>query len=320
MTKKCFMYCVFLIVSILFMTSCSVADDTEQEVFNHADVITNADITAEENTTEENTTECATTEEITIALSSSCDIVLACGTSETGDFYEVVAVEHEDYTGTEIKVGVIKNNQWLIELTNNNPIIGDNGFLWDVYTVEDIREQQIRDIYYIGNSCFCICIPRLYDDDDLVVWDVEKDLTFEQSGCGLVIYEGFTNEEGLFVVADGSGGFLLDTNTMTRRELADPVQKMIDSESWISSVVYTPYSEGLYGITSYHTKYNGGGYEGFYDVDGNMVIDLSQYKFDNYDFAFKNGLCEMVIINDQNSYYKITIDKTGNVINSEKIR
>ncbi len=322
MSKKYFIYCFLLIVSILFFTSCSFVDNGEQDVLNHTDVITNADTTSEENTTD-----CSTAEEITIALSSSCDIVLASGTTETGDFYEVVAVENEDYTGTEIKIGVIKNNQWLIDLASDSPFLDENGLIGGSYSVLKLKEHKyniVPQFKYIGNSCFYIYVWGGSNGDFSVIWNVEKNLYYKLIDKNLIFYEEFINTNEHFIIQDpySKNGFLLDTNQMTVQKLNNPVQKMIDDDKsgHVSSVNYTPYSEGLYAITDYYTWGEHQNYEGFYDIDGNRVIDLSQYKFANNNFAFKNGVCEMVIINDQNSYYKITIDKTGNVINSEKIR
>lgn len=305
---------------ILLMSSCSSPADEAQEQFEQKETVLT-------DYSENETTKVVTTEEITTKLSSMCDIILASGTSETGDYYELVAVEQEDYTGTKITVGVIKNNQWLIELTNDSPVLDENGLIGGVHSVTDLVKNKLSIIpqfKYIGNHCFYINIHQWNNYAFALVWNVENNVYYKLNGDNLIFKDGFVNNNEYFIIQDpySKDGFLLDTNQMTVQKLNNPVQEMIDDDKsgHVSSVNYTPYSEGLYAITDYYTWGEHQNYEGFYDIDGNRVIDLSQYKFANNDFAFKNGVCEMVIINDQNSYYKITIDKTGNVINSEKIR
>jgi len=56
----------------------------------------------------------------------------------------------------------------------------------------------------------------------------------------------------------------------------------------------------------------------FYDLNGNMVIDLSEYKTGWQWPFFSNGECEIEIINNNDTEYIITIDKEGNVLDSVK--
>lgn len=79
-----------------------------------------------------------TTEQVTeIKLSETCDAVLAEGTDVNGDYYELVATQEDTYNSTVIKIGVIKNNKWLVELSTDSPFLDvESGLLWsyDYYT------------------------------------------------------------------------------------------------------------------------------------------------------------------------------------------
>ena len=71
----------------------------------------------------------AVSEEIETKLSDSCDKILASGYDANSNYYELVANEKEDYTGTKIEMGIIKNNEWVIPLTSNSPFISESGLL-----------------------------------------------------------------------------------------------------------------------------------------------------------------------------------------------
>lgn len=90
-----------------------------------------------------------------------------------------------------------------------------------------------------------------------------------------------------------------------------------------------PYSEGLFACMNYTLDVEA---NGFYNLKGEKVIDLSKYAMaeNTYKFnggvggpsgpvqslVFINGKCRFKITNDQGTDYYITIDKTGNVIDS----
>ena len=54
-------------------------------------------------------------------LADECDEILAEGYSKNGDHYQLVSTEVSEYTGSNYKIGVIKNNQWLHELSFDTP-------------------------------------------------------------------------------------------------------------------------------------------------------------------------------------------------------
>ena len=62
-------------------------------------------------------------------LSDECDKVLAEGYDQKNNHYQLVANETEDYDGTQITMGVIKNNKWLVEMTEDFPFINEQGLI-----------------------------------------------------------------------------------------------------------------------------------------------------------------------------------------------
>ena len=102
---------------------------------------------------------------------------------------------------------------------------------------------------------------------------------------------------------------LLDLSTMEVSEIE------FEPTVWDLNCCY-PYAEGLFAVCV-------GNYDNiaFYDLSGKCVIDLSSYKITHKEqaFFFENGLCTFNIINSNDTEYKITIDKTGQVVNSEQI-
>lgn len=294
--------------------------------------------TPTEETTTETTTE-ATTEPK--KLSEDCDAVLKEGISDNGDTYELVANETENYTGTEIKIGVIKNNEWLIKPTKQCPFLNENGFIFYNYSVykylEAVRYGSVNGIKYIGNGCFYYAYSLDYKYYE-VIWNTNTNKSYTTTKGSIVLYDGFINDEGKFIFYSQSSGYaiMLDTNTMTETKLKDPIS-LAASNSKGGIIRYMPYSEGLYCIASYeyiktgsswNSPYWDEGISGFYDLEGNLIIDMSEYTIienDDFDrknfnnFSFKDGKCSIKVKNDQGSYYKITIDKTGEVLDSYKI-
>lgn len=320
---------ILMIFLILSMTACSDSKTNDTEII--------AKNTTE--TKEFSTTEAITTTQKTI-LSESCDMVLCYGTSSNGIVYELVANEEENYLGTQISVGVIKNNEWLVNLTTNSPFIREDGFFYidNEYicnSLESVRKNKLS-FDYIGNGCFML--SNHYGSPDYMIWNTYTGKYFKaKEDTAIVFDKKFVSDEGKFIIQDyNKGGFLLDTNTMETTELLDPVSQAV-KEYDFHTITYSPYSEGLYLIKFYKIYSHGGlgrenikfaenKYIGFFDLKGNFVIDLTEYELchDNwnksYSFAFKNNLCDIEIVNDQGSIYNITIDKTGNVTNNYKVQ
>ena len=69
------------------------------------------------------------------------------------------------------------------------------------------------------------------------------------------------------------------------------------------------YRDGLFYFTDKHIR---GDKQGFFDIHGNMVIDLFDYTIQDYNYMFYDGYCLLSLRNDQNGRFYTVIDKKGN--------
>lgn len=310
-------FAVLLVGCLLFCaTACSSGSADEEQSTN--EIITNEDKNSTDTKFEEFKAEEPKTEEQKTEkkeLSDECDKILASGYDADGSYYELVANETEDYNGTIIKIGVIKDNVWSIPMTTDCPFIGEDGLL--LISSQSIYDEWHR-FYYIGSGCFGLTSteePLLA----LVIWNGNNGksyIPYNTNGeYAIVRYDSrveLVNNEG-YVIVEGRSIQYLDLETMQ--------VKTIENDVGRSSYVY-PYSEGLFAVA-----------DKFYNLKGEVVIDLGQYNIENSkttefsskeeclspSLVFHNGKCTIDIVNDQGSKYQITIDKTGKVIDSVKL-
>lgn len=267
-------------------------------------------------------------------LSDTCDKVLASG-STNGDFYELVANQKEDYNGTEITIGVIKNNEWLIPLTKQMPFLDDDNKLLsggaDIYGFEPYPSY----FYYVGNGCFLnqywtdVNSPKYtilnsnnekifyldeQHDDFVLKYELADEYisdngTITQYNDGISKERFVNNEKGLYIVV--------------YHKVYDNTVNLLDSKTMKTSEIYfdnipndiAPLSEEMFFCRFYDSK---GDKQGFFNINGEMIIDLSEFEICNTNnMIFLNGKCTFSIENEANHKYLITIDKTGKVIDSE---
>ena len=273
-----------------------------------------------------------------LELSESCEKVLAEGVDESGNVYELVANDEETYSGVVVKVGIIKNSEWLIEPTTDIPFVDDDGTLYGT-DVSDLSTAP-ETIYYIGNNCFLYRNVyewgtsgetyeevvfnfengkhyELYTDkkgsryptyidytdyrvhSDNKLYDYGRDIII--SNDELVIWQAIEYDRG------GSTITFLNTTTMQTHKIK------IGSDLY--DVKFYPLGDGMFAITSYQGVFR------FYDIDGNIVLDLSDYKLTHRDqpLVFDSGVCTFTIYNNAKNIYRISVDRDGNVIDSEKL-
>lgn len=314
---------IFLLATLLLCSCNTNYYDVSENIDSEDDVT--IEKTSEEITTEEPTTEEPTTEQI--YLSDECDMVLADGYDNEDNYYELVATETEDFDGTKIKIGVIKNNEWSIKLTSKSEFISEEGLLRR-YTGDSNVTGSIYDdyaaFYYIGNGCF-------YYDNIILNGNTNKYYTGNARPIiqckGLVsskindTAEMICANDGKILLEDSYDSFsILDTNTMKVKSISSPKDYNMHA---------FPYSEGLIAYLSF--AFGKAEVNGFYNVRGEKVIDLSEYDLSDkvyeisglggsniilQSFVFEDGECTFYIANDQGTDYQITIDKKGKVIDS----
>ena len=312
----------FLIVGCVVLGLCACSNNSTDEVEEYSTETTII-------TTELQTTEVQISELETIVttlpettepkrLSADCDKVLASGYDAENNYFELVGNETENYDGTKIEIGIIKNNEWAIPLTLNSPFVSENGLLIGAEgSFNGSIFNKFAEFNYIGAGCFSY--------RNKYIWNGNTGVAHVTDGTIVIGYNTHNlstvvNNEGLFLVDIfyGKNYQLLDVNTMTTTEIP-----FVDNGDCCF-----PYSEGLF---AYIDRLYDEDFNGFYDIYGNKVIDLSNYNLVESTYTisgsggytgplqylvFKNGECTFTIKNDQGTEFIITIDKAGNVINS----
>lgn len=251
-------------------------------------------------------------------ISSECDIVLASGYDENSVMYELVANEYEDYTGTTIEVGVIKDNKWFVEPTSDSPFVENGGMFYNRKTVSDIEREKKGWNYpfkYIGNGCFAYGSQILYNSTNGKTLNLQQEIDFY---CFAQLDYGshsYINDRDNIVLATDRQDNIYIINTLTME------YRVADYEF---STVYA-YGDGIFMAskdtwTFDYKFYNLEGEELFALSDyGSFVSDMTSTKYDTNP-VFSEGKCTFYTQNDQDSVYKITIDKQGNVLESEKVK
>lgn len=215
----------------------------------------------------------------------------------SGDGYSVVAKLQETVTSSKECIGVLDENyNWVIPLSNNTPF-HLNGKLYDsnyaVGSFEDRCKAEAGDIHYAGNGVFIWDVR--YGLHQITSWNILKNTSdttqsadtwsFKlQNGYIIMTYEGKDDE--CVLIMDENGNF-------------------IKTDILCKSTAYVgQYSEGLF--------YS---YKGFYDIDGNLVINLSKYKgLIKNNPCFNNGECRLVAENENGTEFVATIGLDGNFI------
>lgn len=258
-----------------------------------------------------------TTPEEANPLASEYDKVLAEGSEPNGDTYKLVGKQEETFDDVTIKIGVIKNDKWLVPLSTDSPFIdSETGRLWCydanvmwTNSLSDLVDIQFYEQYmYIGNGCF-FHAGLFYNCESQKTYKYKmnekagyNDYEFLYSYYNKKLISGQTpsNFENVMMKVNGSTQ-LLNTSSM----------EIIDLPADIS--MKGPFSEGLFYGSSSQGK-------GFYDKQGKLVINLDEFNIKTgFKLIFINDKCTFAAYNEANHLYKVTIDKSGKVISSEPL-
>ena len=258
------------------------------------------------NVISEQTTEPTTTPK---KLSDECDEVLATGTNSNGDYYEVVANKVEDYTGLSVYVGVIKNNEWLLEPTKDMP------FVLNGYGFKD--NGPTSKVHYVGNNCFLAEISHRSNkyspvtDYLYIAYNVETGKSYSASGTSEIPLICSEKDEHMIIGYDGYAGetvfYILNKRDMTVSD--------VRIEGYRNS--FANISEGVFSVALGESNYPK---HYIYDINGKIVLDLSEYKtYGHQNVYFIDGKCNLEIINNNDTKYRLTINKKGEVLDSEVV-
>lgn len=269
----------------------------------------------------------------TIMLSESCDIILATGTNKNGDFYELVANQEDTYDSAKIEIGIIKNNEWLLELTSDMPFIDQETYLLNIgdgnVGLNDviIDGNDSDNIYgtfkYIADGCFCIY--PYYEGNALtsvgggnatdcsIVYNCENGKYYNNKYY--TIYSHFYKDAAY-------GNYLLAQDEYNTKEIPLREYKydfyVLNTDTMEIKLILKGSNEPMSGPICddlFLVK------NAFYDLEGNKVIDLTSYNDGDIEYNksyFVDGEFTFSTENNAGIHFDVTIDTKGNVINSVK--
>lgn len=261
-------------------------------------------------------------------LSSECDRIICTGRDENGNYYELVGNQYENALGTEIRLGIIKNNTWLVELSSSFPFLGDDGLFHLVDELGGISNDDLFSSYlnssvqFIEPSTFVI--KKYYESETLLGNDksvlcffscktlqsAEIDLTkyvipkmymegYYADNSQLLIYSKTSNNISGWLEDQTFDWILFDISTFEMKTIGKNIKGVRPER---------PLSEGLIYASD----------ECFYNINMQKVIDLSHYKIDSLpkesELCFNNERCRFIATNPQGKRFWVVIDKSGNVI------
>lgn len=262
-------------------------------------------------------------------LALSQQKVVGFGKEENGTKYEIVANVDENYQGSKLLIGVIKNGQWLIEPNNDCPFINDDHINYQSEWRRNGEDIENISCAYLKNGVFCNTkdmgtTANANLGQYLSLWNVEKNkhLYYENVSNYLLTDYGKLdkkNDNFVFVqtfingMNERSKIYFLNTATFNAKKISEVVSK--------NDAICQQINEGLF-YSSVDLK-SGKNVGTFYDVDCNKQFDLSQFDTEKTHIVsvgyFEDGKCKIINQLDNGARYKNIIDKTGKVLSSEKI-
>lgn len=219
----------------------------------------------------------------------------------SGDGYMLVAKEKETVNDIEDFIGVLDvDYNWVIPLSSDTPLHNNNGRLeWN--GLEGYFDKACDDLenqfHYAGDGAFIWAdwhFPAKYYNGKMLLVEENKWVDLGNFDSSLLT---FTN--GCLVTVD------------CERQNEDNVKIIYSSGEVVPLDIYCrrkeylgQYREGLFFA-----------YDGFYNLDGERIIDLSEYagKINNQPY-FKDGKCKLYAENENGTIFTAEIDKNGNFI------
>lgn len=256
-------------------------------------------------------------ETTTVDLVEFVDAIVICeGHDKEGNIYKLVGTQEETYNSVKIKVGVIKNNEWLVPLSADSPFIAkEKNSLIGGETLSKDRYYSNK-YKYVAKSCFA------YDSqNNTIVYNAETnqhyDFHEEDKKCSLYVYFVDDNSyaDSNIIIAARS---FSDFDKISALNI-DTMKEEIIIEKCTYNVL-GPYSNGLFAVGFRY----GNRIQYFYDVKGNQVLDVTKYGLDgsgydsNYETTyFQNGIFSFTQTNSAKTKYNLAINTKGEIVLNE---
>ena len=267
-------------------------------------------------------------QEVTVPNNGEWDEILC-----SGDGYHLVKKEVDAYDGYKFMLGVVDDSgEWVQELTDTGTFVEEVRFRAEGSS-ETLRDSSCY--MYLGEGVF-LASPgvSVYTKDEeyrvgpwpdmitdsatgqlevavweCLIWNVVDNSQAEFDASKI---STFQDGYSLFCEAEDAfgGGRLNAVNT--KGEITEFTCEFVPNKPGHNFPVY---SEGLfYACTDKAAS------PGFYDIEGNMVIDLSSYNMGRIPYSsemgvnapyFENGQATILFANNAGSVFEAVIDKTG---------
>ena len=250
-------------------------------------------------------------------LSEGCDMIVATGKNGS-DYYELVVNQVDAFPQSKFEFGVIKNNEWIVEMSENCPFLDDNN-RWKGLSSSDANQVSEKRFIYLDEGCFLYTWASAddYNKYKNIIYKPDTGVFFEE----VAVTEDYSSYDYKFVVTDGlalarcssTGLSILNMNTGEATKVGG---FFADNRTSIFRLVGL--HEGLFWAES--AGYSG--YNAIFDTAGNMVLDLTEYNITNeydYDqFIYKDGKMTVTCKNDSDVNFDITFNNKGEIISSVK--
>jgi len=227
------------------------------------------------------------------------------------------------FEATEDQFGIIDSKgDWVLRLTNNNALF--NAIQNSTYGRNNFN---IQDYFrYLGEGIIIykgfkshhlntmgavdIYIYNISTNESFVVANIPNNgsiISNIENGYGLINAGSVSfGEPGVRICSIKSNGQMNELFSFS-------IGQTIDYPH------FGDYSEGLFFYNNYSNHYT----QGFYDINGNLIIDLSEYIIefnDVRDIKFEYGYCLLNLLNPQGDRFYTIVDIKGNLTFEPKSR
>lgn len=252
----------------------------------------------------------------------------------SGDGYHLVKKEVDAYDGYKMMLGVVNDDgEWVQELTDTGTFVDEVRFRAEGSS-ETLRDSSCY--MYLGEGVFLASpgVSVYTKDEEYRVGPWKNNVSYSPTGRAEVsIWECLlwnvvdniqtkfdaskmsTFQDGylLFCEEDDLGKGTLNA-VNTKGEITELPCQYLPNKPMHNFPVY---AEGLFYANTEKSK------PGFFDITGNLVIDLAEYEVGRIPYSdemginapyFENGQATILISNNAGSVFRGIIDKTGALV------
>lgn len=245
-------------------------------------------------------------------LSESCDMLLCTGYNED-NCYELVANQIDDYPDSTFEFGVIKNNKWLVEMSSSCHFIDEDGWWKGLDKDHQSNTVSEEDFQYIGGALFLYKGSSIYNPESGAYFESLCNRNYTE-------IENYNEFLGFEVFKHNAGQDILfkyyNPKTGQSREVGgyfNNVQRP-DVLKDISCGLFYASGKTWNWHNFQYTRYNG-----FFDLNGQMILDLSEYTITDYHgYEYENNTYTITCRNNSGVEFDITFDTAGKMISQTK--